>query len=117
MSVLDKIKELEAQKQKLLKEAKAEALQKAENAVKELNELGFNYQLVNQDTPTRTRSSGVRDKVHAEIKKHPNGISRQDLFTALDATDTKAQQSISNAISALKKKNSISADNGVYRLQ
>lgn len=116
MSVLDEIRKLDEQKAKLLSQAKDEALRKAQQAVKELNELGFDYQLTSSTTkPTRTRSSGVRDSVLAEIKKHPDGISRQMLFDVLGATDTKAQQSISNAVSALKKNNAISAESGVYK--
>jgi hypothetical protein len=46
MSVLEKLKDLDAQRTQLLEDAKKEALDKAEKAVAELNELGFNYRLV-----------------------------------------------------------------------
>jgi len=46
MSVLDELKALNEQREKLLGAAKTEALEKAEKAVAELNELGFNYRLV-----------------------------------------------------------------------
>ena len=46
MSVLEKLKALDAQRAQLLEGAKKEALDKAEKAVAELNELGFDYSLV-----------------------------------------------------------------------
>jgi hypothetical protein len=45
-SVLEKLKALDAQRAQLLEGAKNEALHNAEQAVAELNELGFNYRLV-----------------------------------------------------------------------
>jgi hypothetical protein len=44
-SVLEKIKALDAQRATLLEGAKKEALETAERAVAELNELGFHYTL------------------------------------------------------------------------
>jgi hypothetical protein len=46
MSVLEKLKALDAQRAQLLDDAKKEALDKAERAVAELNELGFDYSLI-----------------------------------------------------------------------
>jgi hypothetical protein len=46
MSVLEKLKALDAQRAQLLDDAKKEALDNAEKAVAELNELGFHYSLV-----------------------------------------------------------------------
>jgi len=45
-TVLEKLKALDAQRAQLLEDAKKEALDNAEKAVGELNELGFNYRLV-----------------------------------------------------------------------
>ena len=45
-TVLEKLKALDAQRAQLLDGAKKEALDKVEKAVAELNELGFNYRLV-----------------------------------------------------------------------
>ena len=45
-SVLEKLKALDAQRAQLLDDAKKEALDNAEKAVAELNELGFHYSLV-----------------------------------------------------------------------
>ena len=46
MSVLEKLKALDAQRAELLEGAKKEALDKAKKALAELNELGFNYRLI-----------------------------------------------------------------------
>ncbi|MFG6605255.1 hypothetical protein ACGYLM_01405 [Sulfitobacter sp. 1A10445] len=121
LSDIDKqIAELQAQKQKLIDDEKKNALKKVEDAIKELNALGFNYQLVDgtkKTKTTRTRRSGVRDSVLAEIKKHPGGISRADLMAAMNATDDKAQTSVSNAVAALKKNDEITAEQGHYTAQ
>ena len=53
MSVLDKLRDLDAQRAQLLEGAKKEALDKAEKAVAELNELGLNYRLVEGATIAR----------------------------------------------------------------
>jgi hypothetical protein len=45
-SVLEKLKALDAQRAQLLEGAKKEALDNAEKAVAELNELGFRYTLI-----------------------------------------------------------------------
>jgi hypothetical protein len=45
-TVLEKLKALDAQRAPLLEDAKKEALENAEKAVAELNELGFHYSLV-----------------------------------------------------------------------
>jgi hypothetical protein len=52
-SVLEKIKALDAQRAQLLEGAKKEALDNAEKAVAELNELGFTYRLVEGATASR----------------------------------------------------------------
>lgn len=121
LSDIDKqIAELEAKKKQLVQEEKEKAMLKAQDAIKELNALGFNYQLVDgtkKTKTTRTRRSGVRDSVLAEIKKHPGGISRADLMAAMNATDDKAQTSVSNAVAALKKNDEITAEQGHYTAQ
>jgi hypothetical protein len=53
MSVLEELKALDEQRAQLLEGAKKEALDKAQKAVAELNELGFDYSLVEgYRTPT-----------------------------------------------------------------
>ena len=51
-SVLEKLKALDAQRATLLEDAKKEALDNAEKAVAELNELGFHYTLTEGATST-----------------------------------------------------------------
>jgi hypothetical protein len=51
-SVLEKLKALDAQRAQLIEGAKKEALDNAEKAVAELNELGFHYTLTEGATST-----------------------------------------------------------------
>lgn len=55
MSTLDEIKKLEQQKQALIEKAKKELLSEIEASVKSLNELGFNYSLVENAPKKRKR--------------------------------------------------------------
>jgi hypothetical protein len=52
-TVLEKLKALDAQRAQLLEGAKKEALDNAEKAVAELNELGFHYTLTEGASPAR----------------------------------------------------------------
>lgn len=117
MSVLAQIKELEEQKRKLLAEAKKEALDTARKALAELNQLGFNYKLVQGDAPnvSGTRRSGIRNDVLDYIQKN-NGVDRAHILTGMNVRgDKKGEQSVSNSLSALKKAGKITTDNGLYR--
>jgi hypothetical protein len=59
-SVLDELKALDEKRAQLLDDAKKEALDKAEKAVAELNELGFNYRLVEGASTARApRKAGT----------------------------------------------------------
>ena len=121
-SLIDQIMELEAKKQSLMGQAKAEALKAAEKAVADLNNLGFHYRLIEesdggQHAPVnRTRRAGVADDVLDIIKKSPTGLTRGAIIDQLHATDKSGQQSISNALSNLKKKGVVTASDGVYRV-
>lgn len=112
MSALDRIRELDKERQKLIEEAKEEALQRAKAAVKDLNDLGYAYEL-RTTTPT-VRRSGVREKVLEAVKQRPEGIGRQELASALGMADSKGKQSLSNAIAALKKAGKITGEDGIY---
>lgn len=57
-SVLDRLKKLDAEREKLLDEAKSEALAAAEAAIKDLNDLGFNYRLVEAGQRAAVKESG-----------------------------------------------------------
>lgn len=62
------------------------------------------------------RRAGVRDEVLAKIAENPEGISRKDLLTAMSATTTPQQQSVSNAVAALTKEGKIVAvTKGTYK--
>jgi hypothetical protein len=58
-TVLEKLKALDAQRAQLLEGAKKEALDNAEKAVAELNELGFHYSLV-EDSPATSTARAPR---------------------------------------------------------
>jgi len=118
MSVLDQLKELDQKREELLATGKAVALKKAEAAISELNELGFKYKLTGGPTAsTGKRRSGIRDEVLSTIKSSPSGITRAVLLEALGAKgDKSAEQSISNALSALKKQDAVTSDDGVYKV-
>lgn len=124
----DQIMELEAQKQAIMTKAKTEYLTAAQKAVEDLNNLGFNYKLVEgggsaarntsngTDRATRSpRKGGISEQVLAVIKEAAEGMSRAGVLAAMNADDTKAEQSISNALSNLKKKGQLTAENGVYK--
>jgi hypothetical protein len=53
-TILEKLKALDAQRSQLIEGAKKEALDNAEKAVAELNELGFHYTLTEGATATST---------------------------------------------------------------
>ena len=114
MSVLEQIADLEAQKQKLMAKAHKEALGRAESAVAALNELGFNYKLSGGKTAGKRRT-GIRSEVLNTIKRNANGITRKDLLSQMGAEDKAGQQSISNAVSALKKAGAITGEGGIYK--
>lgn len=126
-SLIDQILELEAQKQALMTRAKSEALSQAEKAVADLNNLGFHYRLTETDTteqPRKTtttpatrspRKGGVSEQVLAAIAAVPEGLPRAGVLSALGANDTKAEQSISNALSNLKKAGKLTVEGGVYK--
>ena len=57
-SVMDQIRKLDAEKSKLLENAKKEALNKAEAALAELRELGFEYRITGGSGSSRRAGSG-----------------------------------------------------------
>lgn len=108
------IAELQAQKQTLIAKEKDAALDQVMVALKELNALGFHYELHNNDKPKTARRTGVRSDV-LKVIQNADGMKPGDIAQALDMDDTKGKQSISNALSALKKAGSIVAVDGMYR--
>lgn len=119
MSALDEIKKLDEKKQQLVSAAKEEALAKAREAIADLNALGFSYTLTDTHKQTTTRSprrSGIRSDLLAFIQGHPEGVTRAQVIELLDAKGDKSmEQSVSNALSALKKQEQVTLENGLYR--
>ena len=74
-TVLEKLKALDAQRAQLLEGAKKEALDNAEKAVAELNELGFHYSLVEGATAsTALPARAPRKAVAHAAKRQPRDI-------------------------------------------
>ena len=70
---------------------------------------------VRGSTDTRTRRGSKRDTLLALIRNAPEGITRADILTQMDVKgDRKAEQSISNALTALKKAGAIDSADGKY---
>jgi hypothetical protein len=74
-SVLEKLKALDAQRAQLLEGAKKEALDNAERAVAELNELGFHYTLTEGATSTaRARAPRKTTSKAQAPKRQPRDL-------------------------------------------
>jgi hypothetical protein len=119
MSVLDQIRKLDEQKAALLAQAKQEAMDLANKGLAALSELGFHYKLTPHDgaqAPTGTRRTGIRAQVLDFIKAKP-GIGRAEILEKMNGKgDKSTEQSVSNALSALKKDGLIlSVDGGGYK--
>lgn len=122
MSVLDQLKDLEnksnqleEQKKQLLNKAKDELIAQINPLIDQLNSLGHNYKLSGGPAAPGKRRSGIRADVLNIIKKAQNGINRSDILATLNAKgDKSAEQSVSNALSALKKQGAVTADDGNY---
>ncbi len=66
---------------------------------------------------TGKRRTGIRDEVLAKVKAHPEGIARAPLLEEMGVKgDKSGEQSVSNALAALKKAGIITADDGVYTM-
>lgn len=126
MSVINEIKQLEAQKQKLLGKAKTEAMSSVNAALADLKALGFEYHLVEGPKPktkrlmtksktTRKRRSGVRDEVLKVVAAAESGLVRKEILAALKATDKSDQQAVANALATLKKSGQLKAEGRVYK--
>ena len=68
MSVLDKLKALDEERAKLLEDAKKEALEAAHKAIADLNELGFDYRLV-EGSGTSTGRKLPRERSEGESSR------------------------------------------------
>ena len=64
------------------------------------------------------RRSGIREAVYRQIAESQEGMTRSDVLEAMGARgDKKLEQSVSNALSALKKAERVSLVNGLYRVE
>ena len=73
-TVLEKLKALDAQRAQLLEGAKKEALESAEKAVAELNELGFHYSLTegaSTASPARARRKAASQAPKRQVRDVP----------------------------------------------
>jgi hypothetical protein len=70
-SVLEKLKALDAQRAQLLEGAKKEALDNAEKAVAELNELSFHYSLTEGASPARAPRKTASDAPKRQARDLP----------------------------------------------
>jgi hypothetical protein len=68
-TVLEKLKALDAQRAQLLEGAKKEALDNAERAVEELNELGFHYTLTEGASTSTTQRAPRKTASQAQAPK------------------------------------------------
>ena len=65
--------------------------------------------------PGSKRRTGIRQSVMEAVRRHPDGISRADLVEELGVKgDKSGEQSISNALSNLKKQGKVGLDQGRY---
>lgn len=119
---------IRAEREKLKEEAKAAALANVNAALQELNALGYNYRLVEgkgsaaRTTRSVTAASGTRrtgmrkDVLTAVSAASSGGITTSVLVKKLfgDEATPQDSQSVSNALSALKRRGKINLKDGVY---
>lgn len=87
-TILEKLKKLDAERSKLLEGAKTEALAKANQAVEELNAIGFSYELV--------ENKGEKPRKARKVDHAPKGtcpICKYSTNPPHDARSHRAQQS------------------------
>jgi hypothetical protein len=73
-TVLEKLKALDAQRAQLLEDAKKEALDNAERAVAELNELGFHYALTEGASVSTSTARGPRKAASQAPKRQARDV-------------------------------------------
>jgi hypothetical protein len=74
-TVLERLKALDAERAQLLNDAKKEALDNAQRAVADLNELGFDYRLVEGATaPTAPPARAPRKATAQPPKRQPRDL-------------------------------------------
>jgi hypothetical protein len=92
MSVLEKLKSLDAQRAQLLEGAKQEALDKAEKAVTELKELGFDYRLIEGAATARAPRNSVSEAPKRHARDEPCKICKFKTSPLHDARRHRSQK-------------------------
>jgi hypothetical protein len=92
-----RIKELDAEKSKLIESAKSEALERAKHAISDLNALGFAYSLTQASVAKKAvgrrpsdnpcRICGFRTNPPHDARKHRFSKAKKRPFNAKELTD------------------------------
>ena len=118
------LKKVIADERAKIQKTRAELMAKKDELDKQLSALDSEmeaidaYERIKSGKPAqkRGRRSGVRKQVLQVIKDNKGGIGRADILVALDLKgDKSGEQSVSNALSALKKMNAVTAKDGKYK--
>jgi hypothetical protein len=121
MSIIDETRSYLASQTDKLQQERARLIEergKIDAQISEVDDLLV--QLGGQAKPAAVRSggrrSGIRERVLEAIKASPDSISPSQIRSSIGITGKAGSQSVSNAISALKKAGTITAtENGGYR--
>jgi hypothetical protein len=70
-SLHEQLKDLEQSREALIKEAKTSALQRAETAIRELNDIGFHYVLREGATKAKAERKGQSDAPKRKSRDEP----------------------------------------------
>ena len=115
----EKLADLMEQERERLTKRRAELTEELAEIAAELSRIDAYF---SAGRPTRLAKANrqARGTVQATvleiIRRTASGITRGDIIATVNSTGSKAsEQSISNALSALKKANKITAENGKYK--
>jgi len=116
---------IERERRELAARARDEVLERVRAELAELNKLGFNFRVVEASEAVAqggavepgarrgTRRTGIREQVLGVIREAgPDGLRSKDIRARLGISDKQGSQAVSNALSALKRANQISIQNG-----
>ena len=90
-SAVDKVRELDTQRARLIAAAKAEVMKKVERAIKELDDLGFTYKLVADGDRRTVLKKAKRGEGRAESKMDLARYASFQLYRAHDARTHRGQ--------------------------
>jgi hypothetical protein len=88
-STVQKIRELDEQRAKLIAAAKSEAIKKVDRALKELNDLGFNYKLVTDGSGPRSVKKAKAGRRKGRVK---NGACKICSFPTVPPHDARTHR-------------------------